>query len=227
MRVQRREIRRHLAPKSILSSVKYGKIRLLIDARSINRMAEEEVRMRPFFRFALVGMVALGIAPAHAQGPIIPGVTGTMATEATIKDEHKAANKIVVETEDGVEHVYDAAKGLVVHGGKDPLSGLKPGTTVIIHYTADNTALEIDRVGTDGLATAQGMATKIDRGKKEITIRYDNGKIEKLKLTDRAAADVGKNIGEDTRIVVYYSDEAGGKVTHYFKSAKVERAAPR
>jgi hypothetical protein len=61
------------------------------------------------------------------------------------------------------------------------------------------------------------MATKIDRGKKEITVRYDNGKIEKLRLTDRAAADVGKNIGEDTRIVVYYSDEAGAKVTHYFK----------
>ena len=61
------------------------------------------------------------------------------------------------------------------------------------------------------------MATKIDRGKKEITIRYDNGKIEKLLLTDRAAADVGKNIGPDTQIVVYFSDEACGKVTHYFK----------
>jgi hypothetical protein len=89
------------------------------------------------------------------------------------------------------------------HGdAKDPLSDLKPGTTVIIHSTADNTAQEIDRVGADGLVITEGIATKIDRGKKEITIRYDNGKIEKLKLTDRAAADVGKNIGEDTLIVV-------------------------
>jgi hypothetical protein len=183
--------------------------------------------MRSFCRLALVGTVALGIAPVHAQTPTIPGFTGTLATEATIKDEYKAANKIVVETEDGVEHVYDAGKGLVVHGVKDPLSGLKPGTTVIVHYTAANTALEIDRVGADGLSSAEGIATKIDRGKKEITIRYDDGKIEKLKLTDRAAADVGKNIGVDTRIVVYYSDEAGGKVTHYFKSAKVEKAGPR
>ena len=185
--------------------------------------------MRPFWSLALVvGVVALGVAPAYAQqGPPIHGVTGTMATEATIKAEHKAANKIIVETEDGVEHVYDAAKGLVVHGGKDPLSDLKPGTTVVIHYTADNTAQEIDRIGADGLVTTEGIATKIDRGKKEITIRYDNGKIETLKLTDRAAADVGKNIGADARIVVYYSDEAGGKVTHYFKSAKVEKAGPR
>ena len=173
--------------------------------------------MRAFWHLQLVGMLALGIAPTYAQGPPIGGFNGTIATEATIKDEHKAANKIVVATEDGVEHIYDVAKGLVVHGGKDPLSDLKPGTTVIIHYTADHTVQEIDRVDAGGLSTTEGMATKIDRGKKEITVRYDNGKIEKLKLTDRAAADVGKNIGKDTRIVVYYSEEARGKVTHYFK----------
>ena len=174
--------------------------------------------MRALLHLPIVGMVALAVTAADAQGPPIHGLTGTMATEATIKDEQKAANKIVVTTEDGVEHIYQAAKGLVVHGGKDPLSDLTPGTTVIVHYTAtDNTAQEIDRVGGGGLATTEGIATKIDRGKKEITIRYDSGKIEKLKLTDRAAADVGRSIGDDTRIVVYYSDEAGGKITHYFK----------
>jgi hypothetical protein len=183
--------------------------------------------MRPFSCLALVSMVGLGIAPAYAQGPPIHGFNGTIATEATIKEEHKAANKIVVATEDGVEHIYDVAKGLVVHGGKDPLSDLKPGTTVIIHFTTDNTAQEIDRVGPDGLSSTEGIATKIDRGKKEITIRYDNGRIEKLMLTDRAAAGIGTNIGEDTRIVVYYSNEAGGKVTHYFRSAKVERPERR
>jgi hypothetical protein len=183
--------------------------------------------MRGTYRLALVGVFALVTAPSYAQGPPVQGVTGTIATEATIKAEHQAAHKIVVETKDGAEHVYDAATGLLVHGGTGPLSDLKPGTTVIIHYTPGNTAQEIDRVGADGLSTMEGIATKIDRGKKEITIRYDNGKIEKLKLTDRAAADVGKNIGADTRIIVYYSDNAGAKVTHYFKSAKVERAGSR
>jgi hypothetical protein len=180
--------------------------------------------MRPVSCLGVVGIVALGMAPAYAQGPPIHGVNGTMATEATIKETHKAANKIVVATLDGVEHIYDAAKGLAVHGGKDSLSDLKPGTTVIIHYTSDNTVQEIDRVGADGLNTTEGIATKIDRAKKEITIRYDNGKIERLKLTDRAAADVGNNMDEDTRIIMYYSDDAGGKVTHYFRRAKVERA---
>ncbi len=173
--------------------------------------------MRVWLHLTLAGVAALSVTPIYAQPPI-HGFNGTLATQATIKAEHKAANKIVVETEDGVEHVYDAAKGLIVHGGNDALSDLKPGTTVIIHYTPDNMAQEIDRVGDDGLRTTEAIATKIDRGKKEITVRYDNGTIEKLKLTDRAAADVGRNIGPDTRIVVYYSDEAGTKVTHYFKS---------
>jgi hypothetical protein len=181
-------------------------------------MALKEVRMRMFWCLPVLGIAALAIAPSYAQAPPIHGFNGTMATEATVRAERKAANKIIVATEDGVEHVYDAAKGVVVHGGTAPLSDLKPGTTVVIHYTADNVAQEIDRVGTGGLSTTEGIAIKIDRGKKEITIRYDDGKIEKLQLTDRAAADVGKNIGPDVRIVVYYSSEAGGKVTHYFKS---------
>jgi hypothetical protein len=167
-----------------------------------------------------IAAAALVCAPAYGQPPPPPihGLTGTVATEATIKAEHKAANKIAVATEDGVEHVYDAVTGLKVHGGKEALADLKPGTTVVIHYSPDNTIQEIDRIGDEGLQTTEGMATKIDRKKKEITIRYDSGKIEKLRLTDRAAEDAGKNIAPDTRIVVYYSQEAGAKVTHYFKA---------
>jgi hypothetical protein len=129
----------------------------------------------------------------------------------------------VVATEDGVEQVFDAAKGVLVHGGKS-LSDLKPGTTVVVHYTTDAggaVAREIDRVGADGLRVTEGMVTKIDRGKKEITIRYDSGKTETLRLTERAAEDAGQDLRNPppgtTRIVVYYSDEAGRKVVHYFK----------
>ena len=172
-----------------------------------------------------VGIVALCAATAvNAQQPaVIHGLTGTIATETTIKDEHKAANKIVVKTEDGVEYVFDGTKDLLVHGGKD-LSDLKPGTTVVVHYTADATgqlAREIDRVGTNGLSVTEGMVTKIDRGKKQIRIRYDNGTSETLALTARAAVDGNldfRNLPHGTtRIVVYYSEDAGHKMAHYFK----------
>jgi phage baseplate assembly protein gpV len=182
--------------------------------------------MRASTMAQLVGISALAFAPVvHAQRPpAIHGLTGTIATEATIKEEHKAGNKIVVATEDGAEHVYDAAKDLVVHGGKNPLADLKPGTTVVIHYTPDNTVHEIDRVGENGLSVTEGVVSKIDRGKKEIAIRYDNGKTETLQLTERAAVDAGqalKNIpAGSTRVVVYYSNEAKGKIAHYFRQKR-------
>jgi len=154
--------------------------------------------MRAVWHLRLVGLVALATAgPAlyAQQPPVIHGLTGAIATGATIKDEHKGANKIIVETEDGVEHVFDAAKSLVVHGGKN-LSDLKPGTTVVIHYTADATgavAPEIDRVGADGLHVTEGIVTKIDGSKNEVRIRYDNGTTETLTLTARAAVDAGED----------------------------------
>lgn len=182
--------------------------------------------MRALWCCQLVGIVALcGASRVSAQtGPAIHGFNGTLATEGTIRSEYKAAHKIIVETADGVDHVYDAAKDLVVHGGTNALSDLKPGSTVVVHYTADKTGEtvhEVDKVGAEGLRTAEGIVTRIDRKKKEITIRYDNGKTEQLILTDRAAVDAGQGVANApegaTRVVVYYSDEAGRKVAHYFK----------
>lgn len=182
--------------------------------------------MRALWCFQLVGIAALcSASPVSAQtGPVIHGFTGTLATEGTIRSEYKAAHKIIVETADGVDHVYDAAKDLVVHGGTNDLSDLKPGSTVVVHYTADKTgesAHEVDSIGAEGLSTAEGIVSRIDRAKKEITIRYDNGTTEKLILTGRAAVDAGQDLRNapagTTRIVVYYSDEAGRKIAHYFR----------
>ena len=66
------------------------------------------------------------------------------------------------------------------------------------------------------------MVTNIDRRKNEITIRYNNGKTETLQMTSRAAAETEAGIdesAEEARVVVYYSDEAGHKIAHYFKKA--------
>lgn len=96
-------------------------------------------------------------------------------------------------------------------------------TTVVIHYTAsgaDAAAEEIDVLGEEGLKITEGVVTDIDRGKKEITIRYANGKTETLQMTKRAAAESGAGIEESSEgahIVVYYADESGRKVAHYFK----------
>jgi hypothetical protein len=147
--------------------------------------------------------------------------------EGTMKQFYRAANVVVVTTMDGMEHVYHFTKDLIVHGGKKPgvdaLEGLREGTTVVIHQTTGGSqasAEEIDVLGEEGLKSTEGMVTNIDRRKKEITIRYNNGKTETLQMTSRAAAETEASIderGEEARIVVYYTDEAGRKIAHYFK----------
>jgi hypothetical protein len=178
----------------------------------------------------LVGGLALGVpvAPAAQTQPPISGVTGTVALEGTIDQEQAAAGTVVVKTMDGVRHVFHFTKGLLVHGGKsggvEGLQGLREGTTVAVHYTVANgvaAAQEIDQIGPDGLRVTEGRVIDVNRARKQITIRFDDGRTETLRLTDRAAADAAKDVGQAApdaaRVIVYYSDESGQKVAHYFK----------
>ena len=173
-----------------------------------------------------LGAVLLMSSPTHPQDR--PPLQEPIALEGTMKQFYRAANVVVVTTMDGIEHVYHFTKDLIVHGGKKPgldaLEGLREGTTVVVHETsggAQASAEEIDVVGDQGLKITEGMVTNIDRRKEEITIRYSNGKTETFRMTSRVAAESEQAIGESgksgTRIVVYYSDEAGRKVAHYFK----------
>jgi len=148
---------------------------------------------------SLIGFLALSAATvAYAQRPpAIHGVTGTVATPETVKDEYKVANKIAVAAEDGVEHVFPAGKG--------ELSDLKEGTTVAIYYESKAT---------------EGTVANVTRKSGEITIRYENGKTEKLKLAEKDAVEPSKALKNqpqgNTRVVVYYSDAARGRIARYF-----------
>jgi len=163
----------------------------------------------------------------QAQSPT--PVQGTVALEGTMKKFYRGVNTVIVATMDGVEHVYHFTKDLVVHGGKgtgvDALAGLQEGTTVVLHYTVAGTetaVTEIDRVGDEGLRITEGIVTHVDRRQKQITIRFDNRKTEMLRLTERAAAEAGPDFDRaaagPTKVVVYYRDEAGQKVAHFFKT---------
>jgi hypothetical protein len=175
-----------------------------------------------------VGMILPTWTIVYAQNrPPLPNEP--VATEGTIKQFYKGLNVVVVKTMDGVEHVYHFTKDLIVHGGKKPgvdaLEELQEGTTVVIHYStsgAKASAEEIDLLGDEGMKIGEGVVTDIDRRKQEITIKFANGKTETLQMTSRAAAEseaVDGSSGKQTRIVVYYSDETGRKVAHYFKRA--------
>jgi len=173
-----------------------------------------------------LGALLIASTPAVPQSR--PPLQEPIALEGTMKQFYRAANVVVVTTMYGMEHVYRFTKDLIVHGGKKPgvdaLEGLREGTTVVIHQTTgatQATAEEIDVLGDEGLKSTEGMVTSIDRRNKEITIRYNNGKTETLQMTGRAAAESETGIEGSSegasQIVVYYSDEAGHKIAHYFK----------
>lgn len=180
-------------------------------------------------KLAIATLVAAAFA-ATANAQSGPPVQGTVALEGNMKSFYKGLNAIIVTTMDGVEHTYHFAERLIVHGGKSPgpdaLAGLEEGRMVVIHYTVEGnnqTAREIDILGGEGLKVTEGRVTNIDRGHKQITIRFGNGQTETLRLTDRAAAEAGKDLekagAEAARVIVYYEDENGRKVAHYFRKA--------
>jgi hypothetical protein len=96
--------------------------------------------------------------------------------------------------------------------------------SVVVHYTVASTiasAEEIDQIGDEGMKVTEGVVIRIDRGRKQITIRFYDGKSETFRLTDRAVLDAGRDIdqaaADATKVVVYYRDEQGRKIAHFFK----------
>ena len=173
-------------------------------------------------------LLAETVLSAGQQPPPISGVTGTVALEGTVDKTYQGINTIAVKTADGIRHLLHFTTRTVVHGGKaageDALDGLDDGTRVVVHYTAEGdtkTAHEVDRIAKDGLKAMNGVITKVDRDAKTISIRLANGSVQTFRLTERAASDVGKDLDGaadgTAKVVVYYTDEAGHRVAHYFK----------
>lgn len=144
-----------------------------------------------------------------------------------------AARTVVVKVADGTEHTLHFVKRTTVHGAhetavgaEDVFHGLKEGSQVAVHYTAtgtDETAEEVDNIGRDGLKSSEVVVTHIDRSAKTLTVKTADGAEESYRLTDSAAMDAGKDIAEgaekSAKVTVYYTEEAGHKVAHFFKRA--------
>jgi hypothetical protein len=144
-----------------------------------------------------------------------------------------AAKTVVVKLADGTEHTLHFVKRTTVHGAqdtaagaKDAFHGLKEGSEVAVHYTAkgtEATAEEIDNIGKDGLKATEATVTRIERGAKTLVVKTTDGSEEVYHMTDSAAKDAGKDIAERTekaaKVTVYYTEEVGHKVAHFFKKA--------
>jgi len=153
------------------------------------------------------------------------------AVDGTVKKIDAGTKTVVVTTADGTDHTFHYTGDLVVHGAKDTAKGtddafhgVKEGSKVAIHYTGEGTkatAHEIDDIGDDGLKATEGTVTHIDRGTKTVAIKTADGTVETFKMSGRAAADAGKDIGTGAdkagKVTVYYTEDAGKKTIHFIK----------
>lgn len=175
-----------------------------------------------------IGSVVLAlllVSAVYAAQDVVSAVHGT------IKKVDSATKTIVVKIADGTEHSMHFLDKTAVHGvdaseaaAQDSWHGLKEGTEVVAHYTTkgtEDTVLEIDKVGKNGLRTADGTIKDIDRGGKKLIVKSSDGVESTFRLTDHAAKDGGKDIAEGSekgaKITVYYTEDAGKKVAHFFE----------
>ena len=169
-------------------------------------------------KLMLLGVVAVLLAPLSFA------VEAVSAVHGTISKIDSGAKTIVVKTADGTEHTVHFIAKTTVHGtevgAKDTFHGLKEGTEVVAHYTAkgaDNTAVEVDKVGKDGLKTMNGTVSEVDRGAKKLVVKSADGTEQAFKLADHAAAETGQGAEKSAKVTVYYTEDAGKKIAHFFQ----------
>jgi hypothetical protein len=157
------------------------------------------------------------------------------AVHGTISKLDSATKTVAIKTADGTEHSVKFVDKTTVHGveagahdtamgAKDTFHGLKEGTEVVAHYTekgTEKTAVEVDKVGKDGIKSVDGAITHIDRAGKTVAVKTADGTEETFKLSGHAADDAGKDIAKGTekttKVTVYYTEAAGKKTAHFFE----------
>jgi hypothetical protein len=176
----------------------------------------------------MIGRLAITlllVSAAYAADDVVSAVHGT------ITKIDSGAKTVAIKTADGTEHSLHFVEKTTVHGAdasaiaaKDSWHGLKEGTEVVAHYTkrgAEDTAVEIDKVGKDGLKATDATIKEIDRGGKKLVVTTGAGAEETFRLTDHAATDAGKGIAKGaekgTKATVYYTEDAGKKIAHFFE----------
>jgi hypothetical protein len=173
----------------------------------------------------VIGLVSTG-ASLFAADDVVSAVEGT------VKKVDKTAKTVSVTAADGTEHTFHLVERTTMHGAAAAHRGseaaardLTEGSRVVVHYTkkgSEETAEEIDHVGKDGLKTSEGAVTRFDRTAKTMSIKTADGTEETYRLTDHAARDAGRDTDDAAKksahVVVYYSEDAGHKLAHFFES---------
>ena len=184
-------------------------------------------------RVALAFLFAATLETALAQDMV-------HAVSGTVTKVDKKAKTLTVKTEDGTENLFKYSDKTTVHGYHDASKMAKAGAAdtyfegkegshVIIRYTekgADKAALSVEDFGKEGLKEGRGTVTKVDKAAHTVTVKTEDGTESTYSLGRDAAVDTEKGVVKGTdytakegdKVVVHYSEDAGNKVAHFFRS---------
>lgn len=146
----------------------------------------------------------------------------TEAIHGTVTKVDDGAKTLAVKTADGTQRTVHIVSKTVVHGtdagAKDTFKGVKEGSDVVVRYTksgSNYTATEVDHVGKDGLKASEGTVYKIDQKSKTIAVKSADGTVQTFKV---AGNDISRGAEKSGKVTVYYTEEAGKKVAHFFEN---------
>jgi hypothetical protein len=175
------------------------------------------------FRFLL--LASLVLLPARADEDVVTAVHGT------VTKVDAGAKTVAIKTADGTEHTIHFVDKTAVHGAdaaatgaKDSFHGITEGSEVVAHYTkkgADETAVEVDKVGKDGMHAVEGSVSKVSEDGKTVVVKAADGTEHTFRVAGHdtvvSAKDIGKGTDTSAKYTVYYTEKAGHKVAHFFE----------
>ncbi len=177
------------------------------------------------FSVCFLAVTSLFVLSARADEDVVTAIHGT------VTKIDAASKTFVVKTADGAEHTFHFAAKTTVHGAhataagaKDSFHGLTEGSEVVAHYTAkgsEDTAVEVDKVGKDGMHAIDGTVTHVSEDGKTVVVKATDGTNHTFHVvshdTAEAAKDIGKGADKSAKVTVYYTESAGRRVAHFFQ----------
>jgi hypothetical protein len=177
------------------------------------------------FMLRFLAVAVLLIAGVRAADDAVTAVHGVVTkTDAATKT-------IVVKADDGTEQTIHFVDKTTVRGAddtaagaKDTFHGVKEGSEVVAHYSVkgtEKTGVEIDKVGKDGMKSVDGTVTKVGKDGKTVVVKSADGTEHAFDVaghdTEATAKDIGKGADKTGKVTVYYTEQGGKKVAHFFK----------
>jgi len=143
------------------------------------------------FGLLLCGLLTLTVSTARAQTShvAIPGLTGTLALPDNVDKFYEGVNRVLVKTSAGINRIRRKTRGAEEGGAS--LDSLRPGTPVVVQYSVKGIRTSADELNA-------GIVTTVDRNKKRVTVRFDDGTTETLRV-ERHGTEVLPTSGRSNR----------------------------